>query len=113
MLESCHAEGGGAKSAWVVWIGLGCSALPHISASGCVRSDVYGSGQASAAVRRKQSHFLTPCGVLRTSGIAQVLAEGGASRRKQFFSRLQPYVLLRKLVCSLFTTLLSFMTVPF
>lgn len=113
MVESCCGEGGGAKSAWVVWIGLGRSALPHISAPGCGRSDIYGSRQASAAVGLKQSHFPTPCGVLGTSGLAQVLAEGGASRRKQFFSRLQPYVLLRKLVCSLFTMLLSFMTVPF
>lgn len=30
VLESCCGEGGGAKSAWVVWIGLGRSALPHI-----------------------------------------------------------------------------------
>lgn len=114
MLDRCVGIGGGVKSAWVVRIGLGLSALSPTLASECVRKGgIYSSGQASAAVGLKQPRFPTPCGLFGTSGVAQVLAEGGASRRKQFFFRLQPYVVLRKLACALFMMLLFFVTVPF
>lgn len=71
------------------------------------------SRQASAAVGLKQSRFPTPCGPLGASGLAQVwprVVQVGLLR-KEFFSSLQPYVVLRKLVCALFTMLLSFITV--